>query len=168
MKTFKLVSLQFIEDQDAKDIDFIDGLIINKEDEKRTWLIELFTDLSYYDYFRDVQQRDKDLEIQVIISRPENSPAYFFGHIHCIKKMESNVSVLLQGRLTNRQNEFAERLLTDLVQMGLSGEQLVREFSGNLKKKTRPSRCQDSLISTHRCPSETFQSVNKKPGHDFK
>jgi len=45
MKTFKLVSLQFIEDQDAKDIDFIDGLIINKEDEKRTWLIELFTDL---------------------------------------------------------------------------------------------------------------------------
>ncbi|MED1490544.1 YwpF family protein [Bacillus smithii] len=134
MKTFKLVSLQFIEDQDAKDIDFIDGLIINKEDEKRTWLIELFTDLSYYDYFRDVQQRDKDLEIQVIISRPENSPAYFFGHIHCIKKMESNVSVLLQGRLTNRQNEFAERLLTDLVQMGLSGEQLVREFSGNLKK----------------------------------
>ncbi|EHL78791.1 YwpF family protein [Bacillus smithii] len=135
MKTFKLVSLQFIEDQDAKDIDFIDGLIINKEDEKRTWLIELFTDLSYYDYFRDVQQRDKDLEIQVIISRPENSPAYFFGHIHCIKKMESNVSVLLQGRLTNRQNEFAERLLTDLVQMGLSGEQLVREFSGNLKKR---------------------------------
>ncbi|AKP48793.1 MULTISPECIES: YwpF family protein [Bacillus] len=135
MKTFKLVSLQFIEDQDAKDIDFIDGLIINKEDEKRTWLIELFTDLSYYDYFRDVQQRDKDLEIQVIISRPENSPAYFFGHIHCIKKMESNVSVLLQGRLTNRQNEFAERLLTDLVQMGLSGEQLVREFSVNLKKR---------------------------------
>lgn len=135
MKTFKLVSLQFIEDQDAKDIDFIDGLIINKEDEKRTWLIELFTDLSYYDYFRDVQQRDKDLEIQVIISRPENSPAYFFGHIHCIKKMESNVSLLLQGRLTNRQNEFAERLLTDLVQMGLSGEQLVREFSVNLKKR---------------------------------
>lgn len=135
MKTFKLVSLQFIEDQDAKDIDFIDGLIINKEDEKRTWLIELFTDLSYYDYFRDVQQRDKDLEIQVIISRPENSPAYFVGHIHCIKKMESNVSVLLQGRLTNRQNEFAERLLTDLVQMGLSGEQLVREFSVNLKKR---------------------------------
>ncbi|MEJ9210486.1 YwpF family protein [Bacillus smithii] len=135
MKTFKLVSLQFIEDQGAKDIDFIDGLIINKEDEKRTWLIEIFTDISYYDYFRDVQQRDKDLEIQVIISRPENSPAYFFGHIHCIKKMKSNVSVLLQGRLTNRQNEFAERLLTDLVQMGLSGEQLVREFSVNLKKR---------------------------------
>ncbi|MBE3569073.1 MAG: hypothetical protein IMW92_02830 [Bacillales bacterium] len=135
MKTFKLISLQFILDQEAKDIDFIDGLIINKEDEKRTWLIELFTDLSYYDYFRDVQQRDKDLEIQVVISRPENSPAYFFGHIHCIKKMESNVSVLLQGRLTNRQNEFAERLLTDLVKMGLNGEQLVREFSINLKKQ---------------------------------
>jgi hypothetical protein len=137
MKTFKLVSLQFIEDKDAKNIDFIDGLIINKEDEKRTWLIELFTDLSYYDYFREAQQSDNDLEIQVVISRPENSPAYFFGHIHCIKKMTSNVSVLMQGRLTNRQNEFAERILTDLVKMGLNGEQLIREFSVNLKK--RPS-----------------------------
>jgi hypothetical protein len=138
MKTFKLVSVQYIEDEETKDIEFIDGLIINKEDPKRTWLIELFTDLSYYDFFREVQQSDHDLEFQVVISRPENSPTFFFGHIHCINKMKTNVSALLEGRLTNRQTEYAERLLSDLVKMGLNGEQLVHEFSCSLKK--RPSR----------------------------
>ena len=49
MKTFKLVSLQLVpEDGEPETIEILDGLIINKENEASTWLIEaLMSDAQY-------------------------------------------------------------------------------------------------------------------------
>ena len=40
MKTFKLISLHVTGDHGLIEIHLEDGLIINKEDENRTWLLE--------------------------------------------------------------------------------------------------------------------------------
>lgn len=41
MKTFKLFSLHIVKEDKLVDIPLEDGLIINKEDEHNTWLIEV-------------------------------------------------------------------------------------------------------------------------------
>ncbi|MDQ0214113.1 hypothetical protein J2S13_000509 [Oikeobacillus pervagus] len=135
MKTFKMISFQIIEQDAVKNIDFIDGLIINKEDEKRTWLLEAFVDISHYDYFRDAQQMTEDLEVQAVISRPENNPAVFLTHIRGIKKLGSHMSILFEGHIKRLRNEYAELLLDDLIQQGFEGEQLLLEFKEKLKSK---------------------------------
>ncbi|NKE04655.1 YwpF family protein, partial [Mesobacillus selenatarsenatis] len=53
MKTFKLISMQLADDDALVDIEMEDGLIINKEDEKGTWLVEVFADHKYIPYFQD-------------------------------------------------------------------------------------------------------------------
>ena len=48
MKTFKLFSLEVVEDDKSVEVPLEDGLILNKEDERSTWLIEAYTDLSLH------------------------------------------------------------------------------------------------------------------------
>lgn len=137
MKTFKIVSLQIIEDKNTKDIPLEDGLIINKEDGKMTWLIEAYTDKQFYDYFRLAQQKADALDVQVVITNEANDPAPFRTHVRCIKAFEKNVSVLLEGHLNIKRNEYAELLLNDIIQEGFTGEKLVSEFKNRMRKKTR-------------------------------
>ena len=44
MKTFKLISLQIVEDAKLVDVFLEDGLIINREDDQNSWLLEAYTD----------------------------------------------------------------------------------------------------------------------------
>ena len=44
MKTFKIAGFYLAWQGDAQEIELLDGLIINREDDKRSWLIELFVD----------------------------------------------------------------------------------------------------------------------------
>ncbi|MEK5176386.1 YwpF-like family protein [Heyndrickxia sp. FSL W8-0496] len=137
MKTFKIVSLQVIDNENIIDIVLEDGLIINKEDGKMTWLIEAYTDKKYYDFFRTAQQMTNDLKVQVIITNEANDPAPFRTHIRCIKLFEKNMSVLLEGHLNVKRNEYAELLLNELVQEGFAGDNLLTEFKNRMRKKTK-------------------------------
>ncbi|WP_456273083.1 YwpF family protein [Bacillus sp. AK031] len=137
MKTFKVITLQVVENDDLKDIEIVDGLIINKEDEKGTWLIEGCMKKEYYDFFRDAQQEEDDLEVQVVISHPDNDPAAFMTRISCIKSMDFNLSILFEGKLKKQRNEYAELLLDDLVEKGFQGTGLVQEFKDKMKSKPR-------------------------------
>lgn len=137
MKTFKIVSLQIVEDGNTLNIPLEDGLIINKEDGKMTWLIEAYMDKQYYDYFRLAQQKTGDLEVQVVITHEGNDPAPFSTHIRCIKTFEKHISVLLEGHLNVKRSKYAEMLLNELVEKGFSGGSLVEEFKNRMNKKTR-------------------------------
>ena len=64
MKTFKLISLQVTGDHGLIEIHLEDGLIINKEDENRTWLLEASVSASYEDYFQSLLEDEKDLTLQ--------------------------------------------------------------------------------------------------------
>lgn len=137
MKTFKIVALQIIEDNNLKDIPLMDGLIINKEDEKQTWLIEAYIDAQYYDYFSQAQQKNGDIDIQVVITHEANDPAPFKTHIHSINKLGNCISVLFEGHLKAERNEYAELILSKLLAEGLSGEALLREFKQRMRVKPR-------------------------------
>lgn len=137
MKTFKLVSLQIEENSGLKDIVLEDGLIINKEDEDSTWLIEAYIPKSYFDYFQNIFQQGNQLNIQVVITKKDNFPAPFTAKVHYIKILDQHISVLLKGNLRRMRSEYAELLLQDLVDKGLSGNKLLVEFKEKMQTKPR-------------------------------
>lgn len=61
MKTFKLrklVILDYDKGLEGTEVNLIDGLIINREDDYDTWLIEGFINHSYWEYFKDKQNEE--------------------------------------------------------------------------------------------------------------
>ncbi|MFL8937763.1 YwpF-like family protein [Rossellomorea oryzaecorticis] len=137
MKTFKVISLQVVDNDELQDFDIEDGLIINKEDGKSTWLVETYMSQKYLEFFQKAQQQKGDLEIQVVISNKANDPAAFMTSIRGIKKMNGRMSVLFEGKLKKQRNEYAELLLDDLLQKGYTGDELVKEFREKMVSKPR-------------------------------
>lgn len=136
MKTFKLISLEVVENDGLKNIELVDGLIINKEDEQNTWLIEVYTKPSNLDFFEKALQSQQEFIISAVISKKENDPVSFQIKARSVRKLDTNVSIMLQGTLkrTSRKN-YAELLLEDLLDKGLSGDTLLSEFKAKLKNK---------------------------------
>jgi hypothetical protein len=136
MKTFKLISLQIIDDSEALDITLHDGLIINKEDERNRWLIEAYVGANYHDFFTKLLEADKETPAQVVISKKENDPASFTTRVLSVKKIDGRLSVLFEGFLKRSKN-YAELLLSNLIEKGLSGEELLSEFREKMLTKPK-------------------------------
>ncbi|BCB05901.1 YwpF-like family protein [Bacillus sp. KH172YL63] len=137
MKTFKVISLQVVENDELHDFDIVDGLIINKEDRQGTWLVETYLSNEHIRFFQKAEQSKEDLEIQVVISHKANDPAAFMTSIRCIKEMDDHISIMFEGKLKKQRNEYAEILLDDLVQKGYAGDELIREFREKMISKPR-------------------------------
>ncbi|WP_186306437.1 YwpF-like family protein [Siminovitchia fortis] len=136
MKTFKIVALQIVDDQrEAKNIPLTDGLIINKENEEGSWIIEAYIDNRFQSYFESIHEKGEPFEIRVIITHAANDPAPFTVSIHSIRPVKDHISVLFTGRLSKRRNEYLELLLDDLIKEGLSGETLLKEFKARMRMK---------------------------------
>ena len=128
MKTFKLMSLQVVEEFGLIDIALRDGLIINKEDDQRSWLLEAYIHCSYEKYFQSMLDVGNEVTLQVYISRKENDPAYFKGNLIAIHTLGDYITILFKGTVNRSRNDYAERLLTTLVDNGLSGQELLEAF----------------------------------------
>jgi hypothetical protein len=136
VKTFKLISLQIVEETHLVDIRLEAGLIINREDDTNSWLIEAFTDQSHYPHFQKDFDTKKDVIVQVVISKKENDPASFQTKVCSVKKIGEHVSILFEGKLKSSKSNYAELLLDHLLHKGLGGNALMVEFTE--KMKTRP------------------------------
>ncbi|ALC88745.1 hypothetical protein AM500_02195 [Bacillus sp. FJAT-18017] len=137
MKTFKLIALEIIEDEKTTEIPLESGLIINKEDEQSNWLIEAYTDLSFYEYFKEYEDSSQECIVQVVITHRQNDPAYFQARVCTLKKFENHISVLLEGRLRRTKVGYAEMLLGQLLDQGLEGNGLLSEFKDKMQSKPR-------------------------------
>lgn len=137
MKTFKLFSLEVVEDGNSVEVPLKDGLILNKEDERSTWLIEAYTDLSLYDYFKKIVDENRDIIIEAVITKKENAPAYFQTKVSSLHKFEHNISVLLEGHLRRNRSDYSELLLDNLIQKGFEGPALLAEFKDKMKSKPK-------------------------------
>ncbi|MDQ0200809.1 YwpF-like family protein [Neobacillus ginsengisoli] len=137
MKTFKLYSLEVVEDGTVVDVPLKDGLILNKEDDRSTWLLEAYTDLSLYDYFKKISEQDRDIIVEAVITKKENAPAYFQTKICSLNKFEEHISVLLEGHLRRNRSDYSELLLENLLQKGLEGQSLLDEFKEKIKSKPK-------------------------------
>jgi hypothetical protein len=138
MKTFKLVSFAVMEDDKSIDVPLDHGLIINKEDEHSTWLLDAYTrDLALYDYFNKINDENRDIIVQVVITKSDNDPVYLQTKISCLQHFKEHISVLLEGQLRRTTKNHSQMLLESLLQQGFAGDALLSEF---IKKKNTVPR----------------------------
>ncbi|MFJ5718160.1 YwpF-like family protein [Neobacillus sp. NPDC093127] len=137
MKSFKLYSLEVVDDDKSVEVPLTDGLIINKEDDRYTWLLEAYTDLSLYDYFEKISEQNRDIIVEAVITKKENDPAYFQTKICSLTKFENHISVLFEGHLRRNKSDYAELLLDVLLQKGLNGPELLQEFREKMMSKPK-------------------------------
>ncbi|RDI41625.1 YwpF family protein [Falsibacillus pallidus] len=137
MKTFKLITLQIADNGDFSEYPLIDGLIINKENERRTWLVEAFVEERYLEPFQAMERAGEDLDVQVVISHPANDPAFLSMHVSNIKKIGNKLSILMEGTIKKPRSEYAELLLTDLMEKGFTGGELLQEFKDKMETKPK-------------------------------
>ncbi|KIL44683.1 hypothetical protein KP77_29040 [Jeotgalibacillus alimentarius] len=138
MKTFKLMKIQVVEEDNIRNFTLHDGLIINKEDEHQTWILEAFLDGAETEYFQKLQQSDKNVEILAVISNEKNDPAGLFASVHEVKPIGDKVSVLFSAHMRNQRNEYAEELLAYILdRKDISGDELLAEFKQQMKEKPR-------------------------------
>lgn len=137
MKTFKLVGLRIIQKPTKRreEIPLIDGLIINKEDANKNWLIEAMVDKKYKTFFEDTSEHKGSLLIHATITKATNDPATFSAAVRSIKELEHHVSVLLDAQLIVNKTKLAEAVLSDLIDEGFEGEELLNAFKHKLELK---------------------------------
>ena len=134
MKTFKLVSLRIETEDQIEEIDLNDGLIISQENSANTWVIEAYCARKHLNFFQTQLYEGNDIDAHVIITKPENNPATFKTRIISIKPLDQGISVLLQGVLRRNNNDYAERVLSELMDAGLTGDELLKAFHKQIKK----------------------------------
>lgn len=112
---------------ERKQIDLIDGLVINRED-KYGWLIEAYTEKKYLDYFKSIEHLD-EIMIKVKITREENDPAFFITKIIDINEIsEKTINVLFQGKVVDHRKSRIEEMLQTIIEQGYQGESLLKRF----------------------------------------
>ncbi len=97
------------------------------------------TDSTFFEQFKNSGEL---MEVKVVISYPENEPASFEVAVYDVKTIGDYVSVLFKGTLIRTRRMYAVQLLTELVQDGLTGEQLITRFENDMRQ--RPQLKKDS------------------------
>ena len=146
MKTFKMLSLAVVDGEQLVDYPLHDGLIINQENSQRSWVLELLVDEKHEAVFLDMKQSGKVHDVKVVISYPGNEPATFEVIIHTVKPIGGHVSVLMKGTLKRARRKYAETLLSELLEDGLEGEELLERFETDMRE--RPVLRKDESKST--------------------
>lgn len=132
MKTFKLKALEIIE-QEADEItqnkiSLKDGLIINQEDEQNHWVIEAYIARNYLAFFKALQEENQDILLQVKITKESNDYATFFTSLLGINEIGENINILFKGTIVDRQKYKIEEMLTNLIDAGYQGKELLEKF----------------------------------------
>src|SRR5699024_12573061 len=128
MKTFKIKSLIVMGEEEnnitKKEINLHDGLVINREDE-HGWLIEAFTDKSYYQYFKKLESI-KEIMIQVKITREENDQAFFINEIVRLNEISTEkINVIYECKIDNHIKSEIEDMLEANIEEEYQAESLL-------------------------------------------
>lgn len=139
MKSFKLISLQIVTEKlNLIDIALTDGLIINKENDARSWLLEAFVEEKHFKELEpSLPDIDGEVYIQAVITKKDNEPALFQTVLRTIRKVGNHYSLLFVGHIQKTRSKYAELLLEDLVQKGLVGDELIKEFKQKIRSKPK-------------------------------
>ncbi|PLT35838.1 YwpF family protein [Bacillus sp. V5-8f] len=138
MKTFKLISLQIVSESGSFiDIELSDGLIINKEDDHSTWIIEAFISESDFRTVENLVPPGQKLSVQAVITKKDNDPAAFKTVVKTIKQVDGHVIVLFEGHLQKNRSKYAELLLKDLMKQGIVGDELIEQFKEKLRSRPK-------------------------------
>ncbi|MGG3449036.1 YwpF family protein [Domibacillus aminovorans] len=134
MKTFKVAEFFLEKEEISHKIPLKDGLIINREDEKQSWLIELFLDESEELSIRRFHHISS-LTARIAITDRGNDPAIFSVSMRGIQKLDHGISVLFDAQLRQRRNHYTKQVLDSLLKQGLEGEELLNTFTDTIRKR---------------------------------
>ena len=138
LKTFKMLSFEIEHQKKIQSIPLIDGLIINQENSHQLWTVELFISSEYEPLFQKLLEDQTVIKAQVVISFPDNDPAHFLIVVTSIHHIgHNNISVLLKGRITQKQRQYAELLLEKLLAQELTKDELLHEFEVGLRERPK-------------------------------
>ncbi|TXC85940.1 hypothetical protein FS935_19120 [Metabacillus litoralis] len=147
MKTFKLVNLMMGQEGVSKDevspkeIPLEDGLVLNREDGENSWLIEALVPKKFDSYFQKLLEAETKEKVYVTISKKTNTPAQILARVKTIVPLDDHISVLLDGRLlTSKPIHDPEELLQSLMDQGLTGEALMKEFKLNINQRKETTK----------------------------
>lgn len=146
VKTFKMLSVGVVVDNELITYPLKDGIIINQENSHRSWVLEMLMDLEYQETFQKMMNSGEIYDVKVVISYPENEPAPFEVAIYGVKVIGDQISVLMKGTLKRARREYAETLLSELLEDGLEGDQLLERFEQDMR--TRPALRKDEAKSS--------------------
>ncbi|AOM83058.1 YwpF-like family protein [Salisediminibacterium beveridgei] len=165
MKTFKLCSLTMLMDEQStadqemktKEIPLVDGLIINKEEVGKAWLIEAVIEEEFRSLFEAYQKDRESFMVEVTITKRTNDPATLVCDVKGINDLESHVSLHLDGTLVVKQEDLSDQLIRNLIDEGFEGEALYEEY--RTRKKNRGKAIQGIL-------SNAYQEVRDQRSSD--
>ncbi|CEA03336.1 hypothetical protein BN1048_02049 [Jeotgalicoccus saudimassiliensis] len=133
MKSFKVIDLKIIQEQNFIVPEIKDGVIINMEYGDNPWIIEIVTDGDLASILEKL--KGSNLEMMVTITRPSNAPAKFATELMAINKMDDKISVVFKGDIIVQSPNYAEELLEFLVKEGYEGKSLINEFNSRMESK---------------------------------
>lgn len=138
MKTFKLSSLEIVENQDddivLHGIPVLDGLVINREDEQNHWVIEAFMEKAYLEGFHKLNEKDDTVMLQVKITKDTNTPATFISSILSINEIGEHINVIFMGTIVDKRKGIVKDMLKNLIEEGYQGESLYKQFKELIEK----------------------------------
>lgn len=152
MKTFRLCSLTVLFDEPPQEdemvkgteIPILEGLIINKEEAEKNWLLEAVIEKDWEPFFAEYLERGQSMLAEVTITKRTNDPATLYCMIQAVHHLEEHVSVHIEGRLVAKKEDLSDMLLRNLLDEGFSGEELYHEFR---KRKKDRGRAIQSILS---------------------
>ena len=138
LKTFKMLSFEIEYQKKLQSIPLVDGLVINQENSYQLWTVELFISKEYEPLFQQLLEDQTVIKAQIVISFPDNDPANFLIVVSSIHHIgDNNISVLLKGRITHKQRQYAELLLEKLLAQDLTKDDLLHEFEIGLRERPK-------------------------------
>ena len=139
MKSFRLLNLiVFVESNKQvtkHHIALNDGLIINNENKDDHWLIEGLIQQDFFQFFNNLKANNDLLIVEATITSKDNLPVSFVAKVRDIKFIKDQLQLLLDGKRLVRKVTFSEIILRELIQKGLSGEELLNEFKRMKKER---------------------------------
>lgn len=138
MKTFKMLSFDLINEDGGLNIPIIDGIVINQENSRKSWILELFLSKNQQSIFENLKVANDVFEVHVIISFPDNEPAPFKVMVSDVREIGNDkITVLLKGTIKARRSKYAEALLKTLLTENLSSEELMERFKKGMRERPR-------------------------------
>ncbi|SDN31850.1 YwpF-like family protein [Alkalicoccus daliensis] len=145
MKTFRLCSLIILFDEPpaenesvrGKEIPIKEGLIINKEESEKNWLLEAVVHKDWKNFFEEYISRDQHVMAEVTITKRTNDPATLYCQIKAVHELQEHLSIHIEGRIVAKKEDLSDMLLRNLLDEGFSGEELYAEFRRRKKDRGR-------------------------------
>ncbi|UTR14942.1 YwpF-like family protein [Salipaludibacillus sp. LMS25] len=155
MKTFRLCSLTILFDDvpesgdelKGKEIPLVEGLIINKEEAEKNWLLEAVLTSDWKAFFTDYLANGQSFMTEVTITKRTNDPATLVCHVRSVNELEKHISVHLEGVLVVKKEDLSDILIKNLIEEGYEGEALYKEY--RQRKKDRGRAIQGILSSAY-------------------